>query len=52
MLSEPLTSGVGIDNTAKVTKAQLQTFLAACRAKFVKAKIEPGIYLFLVAGLY
>ncbi|KAF9651025.1 beta and beta-prime subunits of DNA dependent RNA-polymerase [Thelephora ganbajun] len=31
-----------INNTARVTDEQLRNFLAACRAKFVKAKIEPG----------
>jgi DNA-directed RNA polymerase III subunit RPC1 len=46
---EPPMFTIGIDNTAKVTQEQLQTFLAACRAKFVKAKIEPGTSLLLVA---
>ena len=41
--AEPLASMVVIDNTARVTEEQLRGFLAACRAKFVKAKIEPGI---------
>ena len=41
--AEPLASVVVIDNTARVTEEQLRNFLAACRAKFVKAKIEPGI---------
>jgi len=41
--ANPLTSVVVIDNTARVTEEQLQNFLVACRAKFIKAKIEPGI---------
>lgn len=43
---------IGIDNTAKVTEGQLQNFLAVCRAKFVKAKIEPGTLLSLTSALH
>jgi len=42
---EPLTPVVVIDNTARVTEEQLRNFLTSCQAKFVKAKIEPGISL-------
>ena len=42
---EPLTPVVVIDNTARVTEEQLRNFLTSCQAKFVKAKIEPGIPL-------
>jgi len=45
-------STIGIENTAKVTAEQLRTFLAACRTKFVKAKIEPGTFPPLVAALH
>ena len=45
LCAELLMSVVVIDNTARVTGDQLQNFLAACRAKFVKAKIEPGTFL-------
>jgi DNA-directed RNA polymerase III subunit RPC1 len=37
-------STVVIDNTARVTEEQLRNFLTSCQAKFVKAKIEPGIF--------
>ena len=39
-----LTSTVVIDNTVRVTEEQLGNFLASCREKFVKAKIEPGTF--------
>ena len=42
----------GIDNMARVTEEHLGNFLAACRAKFVKAKIEPGTFLRLVSVLH
>lgn len=41
---ELLTTMVVIDNTARVTEEQLRNFLTSCQAKFVKAKIEPGIF--------
>lgn len=50
--AKPIMSTLGIDNTAKVTEDQLRNFLAACRAKFVKAKIEPGTFLPLASGLH
>lgn len=43
--AELVTSMAVVDNTARVTDEQLWNFLAACRAKFVKAKIEPGTSL-------
>ena len=45
LYAEPFASAIVIDNTARVTGEQLRNFLAACRAKFVKAKIEPGAFL-------
>lgn len=47
--AEPLVSTVGVDNTARVTEEQLRNFLVACRAKYVKAKIEPGTFLLLIS---
>jgi hypothetical protein len=34
-----------VDNKAKVTEAQLRRFLAICLTKYIRAKIEPGMYL-------
>jgi len=43
--TEPVASMVVFDNTARVAEEQVRNFLGACRAKFVKAKIEPGTFL-------
>ena len=40
-----------VDNTIKVTDAQLRAFLYFCWVKYVKARIEPGIPL-LLCSLY
>ena len=53
LYAELVTPTTVIDNTARVTEGQLQNFLAACRAKFVKAKIEPGaLYTSLFTALH
>ena len=33
-----------VDNKSKVTEEQVRTFLAICWEKYVKAKMEPGVF--------
>jgi len=33
-----------VDNKAKVTEDQLKTFMELCWVKYVKARIEPGMW--------